>query len=52
MPRKKKPRFRVGKEARRRARLGIGMPPPERTIPDKRQKPPKHRKSPLDLGEQ
>jgi hypothetical protein len=52
MPRKKKPRFTVGKEARRRARLGIGMPPPERTIPDKRQKPPKHRKPPLDLGEQ
>src|ERR1700676_3780952 len=52
MPRKKKPRLWVGKEARRRARLGIGMPPPERTIPDKRQKPPKHRKSPLDLGEQ
>jgi hypothetical protein len=52
VPRKKKSRWRVGKEARRRARLGIGMPPPERTIPDKRQKPPKHKKSPLDLAEQ
>jgi hypothetical protein len=51
MRRKKKSVFRVGKEARRRARLGIGMPPPERTIPDKRLKPPKHKKKPLDLIE-
>jgi hypothetical protein len=43
--RKKKPRFRAAKEARRRARLGIGMPPPERTIIDKRLKPPKHKKA-------
>jgi len=48
MRRKKKSVFRVGKEARRRARLGIGMPPPERTIPDKRLKPPKHKKKPLN----
>jgi hypothetical protein len=44
MAAKKKPRFRAEKEARRRARLGIGMPPPARTIPDKRLKPPKHKK--------
>jgi hypothetical protein len=41
---KKKDRLRVHKEARRLARLGVGMPPAERTIPDKRQKAPKHRK--------
>jgi hypothetical protein len=49
MPRKKKPRLRVEKEARRRARLEIGPPPPERVIPDKSRKPPKHKKPPLDL---
>jgi hypothetical protein len=52
MPRKKKTVFRASKEARRRARLGIGMPPPERTIPDKRLKPPKHKKKPLELLEE
>jgi len=41
---KKKPRFRVGKEVRRRARMGIGPPPPERVIVDKRLKPSKHKK--------
>jgi hypothetical protein len=51
MRRKKKSVFKAGKEARRRARLGIGMPPPERTIPDKRLKPPKHKRGPLDLIE-
>jgi hypothetical protein len=49
MPKKRKPRLRVEKEARRRARLGIGMPPAERTIPDKRQKPPKHKKTLLEF---
>jgi hypothetical protein len=44
MPRRKKSRWKVPKEARRRARLGIGMPPTERTIPNKRDKPPKHKK--------
>jgi len=41
---RKKPRIRVEKEARRRARQGIGLPPPERIIVDKRLKPPKHKK--------
>jgi ribosomal protein L44E len=41
---KKKRRLRVEKEARRRARLGIGMPPAGRVIPDKREKPVKHKK--------
>jgi hypothetical protein len=42
---KKKQRLRVGKEARRRARLGIGPPPPERTIPNKRDKAAKHKET-------
>jgi hypothetical protein len=46
---KKKDRLQVGKEARRRARLGIGLPPPERTIPDKKDKPAKHKKTLVDL---
>jgi hypothetical protein len=41
---KKKPRLRIEKEARRRARLGIGMPPAARVIPDKREKSIKHKK--------
>ena len=52
MPKKKKPRWKVTKEARRRARLGVGMPPPERVIVNKRQKPPKHKKSVADLLEE
>jgi hypothetical protein len=44
MAKRKKDRLRVHKEARRLARLGVGMPPAERTIPDKRQKAPKHKK--------
>jgi hypothetical protein len=51
MSRKKKPRLRVEKEARRRARLGIGMPPPARRIADKRSKPPKHKKRILPADE-
>lgn len=47
MPRaskRKKKRLRVAKETKRRARLGLGLPPPERVIIDKRLKPPKHKK--------
>jgi hypothetical protein len=40
----KRKKLRVEKEARRRARLGIGLPLPERVIADKRLKPPKHSK--------
>jgi len=43
--RTKKPRIKVGKEARRRARLGVGLPPPARVIPNKRAKPSKHKKT-------
>jgi hypothetical protein len=44
MARRKKSKFKIPKEARRRARLGIGMPPPERVIVEKKHKPPKHKK--------
>lgn len=47
--RKKKSKFKVTKEARRRARLGIGLPPPERVIVEKRHKTPKHKKTLADL---
>lgn len=36
------------KEARRRAREQAGQPPAERIIPDKRRKPPKHKKEILE----
>ena len=38
----------VGKEARRRARQSAGLPQSERIIPDKRLRPPKHKKKILD----
>lgn len=41
---RKKKRLRVAKEVRRRARQGVGLPPPERVIIEKRFKPPKHKK--------
>ena len=37
-------KFTAAKEARRRARLAAGPPPSEKIIPDKRLKPPKHKK--------
>jgi hypothetical protein len=49
MPKRKKSKLKVPKEARRRARLGIGLPPAERTIPDKREKRVKHKKTLTDL---
>ncbi len=42
-----KPRS-LSKEARRRARQAAGLPPAERIIPDKRRKPPKHKKKPIE----
>jgi hypothetical protein len=52
MPSKKrKTKFTAAKEARRRARLAAGTPPTERVIPDKRRKPPKHKKATEDLTE-
>jgi hypothetical protein len=47
--RKRKPsKFTAGREARRRAREVAGPPPAERVIPDKRLKPPKHKKNLLE----
>jgi hypothetical protein len=52
MAKKKKSKWKVPTEARRRARLGAGMPPPERTITNKRDKPPKYKKPLLDAAEE
>jgi hypothetical protein len=41
-------RLNVSKEARRRAREQAGLPPTERIIPDKRRKPPRHKKKLLE----
>ncbi|HKV27335.1 MAG TPA: hypothetical protein VJN90_03540 [Candidatus Acidoferrales bacterium] len=46
--RKKKRKFEKGAEARRLARENAGTPPAVRIIPDRRTKPPKHRKRLLD----
>jgi hypothetical protein len=40
----KRKKFTAGGEARRRARELAGPPPAARVIPDKRLKPPKHKK--------
>jgi hypothetical protein len=50
-PKKRKPKFTAANEARRRARLAAGTPPAARVIPDKRRKPPKHKKPLEDLSE-
>lgn len=52
MARRKQPRLKIPKEVRRRARLGIGLPPPERVIIEKRYKPPKHKKTMSELLEE
>jgi hypothetical protein len=43
MAKMKRKKFSASKEARRRARLAAGTPPPARMIPDKRLKPPKYK---------
>ena len=48
---KRKTKFTAAKEARRRARLAAGTPPTERVIPDKRRKPPRHKKPIQELRE-
>jgi hypothetical protein len=42
-------KFAAAKEARRRARELAGTPPAERVIPDKRYRPPKHKKNLTEL---
>jgi hypothetical protein len=46
--RRRKPKFTAANEARRRARQSVGLPPAERVVADKRRKPQKHNKLPLD----
>ncbi len=41
---KRRKKFSVEKEARRRARERVGLPPAERVLADRRRKPPKHKK--------
>jgi len=48
---KKRRKFNKGQAARRAARTLAGQPPVERIIPDKRRRPPKHRK-PIAAEEQ
>ncbi len=45
---RKKKRFEVGKEARRRARASGVAPATTRVIPDKRKREPKHKKDWLE----
>lgn len=45
---RKKPKFEKGTEARRIAREHVGAPPAEKIIPDRRKKPPKHKKALLE----
>ena len=45
-------KFSAGSEARRRARELAGPPPAARVIPDKRMKPPKHKKNLLETSDQ
>jgi hypothetical protein len=45
---KSRQRLNVSKEARRRAREQAGLPPAERIIPDKRRRPPKHKRKLLE----
>jgi hypothetical protein len=48
---KRKPKkFSAAKEARRRAREISGSPPAAQIIPDKRLKPPKHKKKLIELN--
>jgi ribosomal protein L44E len=51
---RKKPakKFTAANEARRRAREAAGTPPAERVVPDKRRKPPKHKKNLVEAEEQ
>jgi hypothetical protein len=46
---RKKSKFEKGTEARRVARESAGTPPAARVIPDRRRRPPKHKKSLLDF---
>ena len=49
MSKKRKPKLKPAKEARRRARAGIGLPPPQRTIPNRREKSERHKETLREL---
>jgi hypothetical protein len=46
---RKRTKLKVAKEAKRRARAGVGLPPPARVIAEKRDRPPKHKPTLSDL---
>jgi hypothetical protein len=48
---RKSSKFTAAREARRRAREMAGPPPAQRVIPDKRLKPPKHRRNLIEEGD-
>jgi hypothetical protein len=49
---KPKKKFRAATEVRRQSRALLGTPPPTRVEPDRRRKPPKHKKSlAAEIGE-
>ena len=48
MKKRKKKKFEMGNEARRRARASGLAPAATRVIPDKRKRPAKHKKDPLE----
>lgn len=48
LARRKRSKFSVGREVRRRARKQAGQPPPARVIANKRTKPPKHKRKLLE----
>ena len=52
MARKKKSRFKASTEARRQARLKAGSPPAARVLPNKRDKPVKHKKALKEILDQ
>jgi hypothetical protein len=45
---RRKKKLAAAREARRIARALVGQPRPERVIPDKRKKPPKHKEELLE----
>jgi len=51
MPKRPLKKFKASREARRIARETLGNPPAEKVIPDKRRKPPKHKKPARELIE-
>ena len=49
MPIKRRKKFSVPKEVRRRSRAALGSPPATRVVENRRRKPPKHKKKLTEL---